>query len=250
MTQGLSPRTGGYVRKSTLPLFLISVFALLLALPAWAGDKEKDEETLKNAASVLREAIDGGKIPTSLLDEAKCVIVLPNVKKFGIGVGGSGGRGALTCRSGKDFEGKWSAPAMYTIGGASVGLQVGGTSTDFVLLVMGDKGVQAVLQDKTKLGSDATAAAGPSGATTASTSVGGVDVLTYAKAKGLFAGVSLDGATLHADADANQRLYGKPISGREIVRGNAVKAPPGGQPLISLLDSKLPKHGGSKAKSQ
>ena len=250
MTKALSQEPGRRIRKSPLPRFLICVVALLLTLPAWGGDKEKDEETLKNATSVLQEAIDSGKIPTSLLDKAKCVIVLPNVKKFGIGVGGSGGRGPMTCRSGKEFEGKWSAPAMYTIGGASVGLQVGGTSTDFVLLVMGDKGVEAVLQDKTKLGTDATAAAGPSGASATSTSVGGVDVLTYAKAKGLFAGVSLEGATLHADGDANKRLYGKPVSAREIVRGNAVTTPPGGQPLISLLDSKLPKHGGSKAKSQ
>ena len=242
MMQGLSQRTGGYVRKNALPLFLITVLSMLLTLPVWGADVEKDEDTLKNAASVLQEAIEGGKVPTSLLDQAKCVIVLPNVKKFGIGVGGSGGRGPLTCRGGKDFEGKWSAPAMYTIGGASVGLQVGGTSTDFVLLVMDDKGVDAVLADKTKLGSDATAAAGPSSASSASTSVGGADFLTYAKAKGLFAGVSLDGATLHADGDANKRLYGKPISARQIVRQGEVKTPAGGQPLISLLDSKLPGH--------
>jgi len=250
MTQGLSPRTGGYLGKSALPLLLVSVFAMLLTLPAWGADVEKDEDTLKNAASVLQEAIASGKIPTSLLDEARCVVVLPNVKKFGIGVGGSGGRGPLTCRGGKDFEGKWSAPAMYTIGGASVGLQVGGTSTDFVLLVMDDKGVDAVLADKTKLGSDATVAAGPSSASSASTSVGGTDFLTYAKAKGLFAGVSLDGATLHADGDANKRLYGKTISARQIVREGGVKTPAGGEPLISLLDSKLPRHHHPKAKSQ
>jgi len=246
MTQVLSPRTGGHIRKSVLPHFFIFVLTILLTLPAWSAGKEKDEDTLKNAATVLKEALDSGKIPRNLLDQAKCVIVLPNVKKFGVGVGGSGGRGPMTCRAGKEFEGKWSAPAMYSIGGASVGLQVGGTSTDFVLLVMGEKGVDAVLQDKTKLGTDATAAAGPSGATAASTSVGGVDVLTYAKAKGLFAGVSLDGATLHADGDANKRLYGTTTSAREIVRDNAVKTPAGGQPLISLLDSELRKRGSSK----
>ncbi len=248
MTQSLSQRAGGHIRKSALPRFLISVLAMLLTLPAWGAGVQKDEDTLKNAAAVLKEALDSAKVPPSLLDKAKCVILLPNVKKFGFGVGGSGGRGPMTCRAGKDFDGKWSAPAMYSIGGASVGLQVGGSSTDFILLVMGEKGVEAILQDKTKLGTDATAAAGPSGATSASTSVGGADVLTYAKAKGLFAGVSLDGATLHQDGDANQRLYGKAISAREIVRGNAVKTPAGGQPLISLLNSKLPKRGVSKVK--
>ena len=228
-------------RKSALLCFIVSVLVALFALPAWAADVQKDDETIKNATTVLREALDEAKIPTGLLDKAKCVIVLPNVKKFGFGVGGSGGRGPMTCRSGKQFEGKWSAPAMYSIGGASVGLQVGGSSTDFILLVMGEKGVDAILQDKTKLGTDATAAAGPSGATTASTSVGGADVLTYAKAKGLFAGVSLDGATLHQDGDANQRLYGKSISAREILRDNAAKTPPAGEPLIMLLNSKLPR---------
>ena len=228
-------------RKSALLCFIVSVLVALFALPAWAADVQKDDETIKNATTVLREALDEAKIPTGLLDKAKCVIVLPNVKKFGFGVGGSGGRGPMTCRSGKQFEGKWSAPAMYSIGGASVSLQVGGSSTDFILLVMGEKGVDAILQDKTKLGTDATAAAGPSGATTASTSVGGADVLTYAKAKGLFAGVSLDGATLHQDGDANQRLYGKSISAREILRDNAAKTPPAGEPLIMLLNSKLPR---------
>ena len=248
MTQSFSQTTGGHIRKGALTSFLVSLLAMLLGLPAWGADVEKDDVTLKNAAAVLKEALDGNKIPASLLDKAKCVIVMPNVKKFGFGVGGSGGRGPMACRSGKDFEGKWSAPAMYSIGGASVGLQVGGSSTDFVLLVMAEKGVDAILQDKTKLGTDATAAAGPSGATTASTSVGGADVLTWAKAKGLFAGVSLDGATLHQDGDANQRLYAKTITAREIVRGSAVKTPPAGQPLISLLNSKLPKPGSSKAK--
>jgi len=241
MTRRLLQEPVAQSRKSAVLCFIVSVLVALFALPAWAADVQKDDETIKNATTVLREALEEAKIPTNLLDQAKCVIVLPNVKKFGFGVGGSGGRGPMTCRSGKQFEGKWSAPAMYSIGGASVGLQVGGSSTDFILLVMGKKGVDAILQDKTKLGTDATAAAGPSGATTASTSVGGADVLTYAKAKGLFAGVSLDGATLHQDGDANQRLYGKSISGREILRDNAVKTPPAGEPLITLLDSKLPK---------
>lgn len=222
-----------------LPCFLTSIFLLVLIVPAWGGDKQKDEETLKNAAVVLQEVLDGNKIPHDVLSKADCVIVLPNVKKFGVGLGASGGRGALTCREGEKFDGKWSAPAMYSIGGGSIGAQIGGTSTDFVLLVMGEKGVDAVLKDKTKLGSDATAAAGP-GATATTTSVGGADIYTYARSKGLFAGVSVEGATLHQDVDANKRLYGNKANAREIVREGGVEVPSGGQNLVTLLN-KYPK---------
>jgi lipid-binding SYLF domain-containing protein len=220
---------------------LTGLLVALLALPALGADKEKDEETLKNAATVLLDMINGGNIPSHILEHANCIIVLPNVKKIGVGIGGSGGRGAMSCRGGEKFNGKWSAPAMYSIGGASLGPQIGATSTDFVLLVNTEKGVNAVLEDKTKLGTDATAAAGP-GATAQASSVGGADVYTYARAKGLFAGVSLEGATLHADKDANGRLYDKTVSGRDIVRGNTVKTPGAGQPLVDLLESKVPKH--------
>jgi lipid-binding SYLF domain-containing protein len=223
-------------------LLCILVAAFTLALGAWANDKEKDEETLRNAATVFKEVTSDANVPSSVLAKADCIIVLPGVKKVGFGVGGSGGRGPMSCREGENFSGKWSAPAMYSIGGASIGLQVGGSSTDFVLLVMNTKGMDAILADKTKLGSDATAAAGPSGATAASSSVGGSDVLTYGRAKGLFAGVSLEGATLHQDNDANKRIYGKDLSARDIVRKNAVSTPSSGQALISLLDNKVPKH--------
>jgi SH3 domain-containing YSC84-like protein 1 len=189
----------------------------------------------------LQGMIDDNNVPQDVLARADCVIVLPSVKKFGFGIGGSGGRGPMTCREGKDFSGKWSAPAMYSMGGASFGLQVGGSSTDFVLLIMSQKGVDAMLQGKTKLGSDATAAAGPSGATSAGT-VGGSDILTYGRASGLFAGMSLGGATLQADDDANRRLYGKSISAQEIVTTTTVKTPAGGAALISLLNTKVAKH--------
>jgi len=242
MPQTVSEKATECIGKTASLCFLISMLLILFAPPAWGGDKEKDEETLKNAAAVLQETLNGTNVSPGVLAKANCVLVLPGVKKGGFIVGGSGGRGAMSCRAGEKFDGNWSAPAMYSIGGASIGLQVGGSSTDYVLLVMDEKGVEAVLQDKTKMGSDATAAAGPSGATTASSSVGGADILTYARAKGLFAGVSLEGATLHQDGDANKRLYGKAISAREIVRGNPIETPAGGQPLISLLNSKIPKH--------
>lgn len=242
MPQSISGSADECFGTRALPCFLISMLLILFAAPAWGGDKEKDEETLKNAAAVLQETLNGSNVAPTVLEKADCILVLPSVKKGGFIIGGSGGRGAMSCRAGEKFDGAWSAPAMYSIGGASIGLQVGGSSTDFVLLIMGEKGVEAVLQDKTKMGSDATAAAGPSGATTASSSVGGADILTYARAKGLFAGVSLEGATLHQDGDANKRLYGKAISARDLVRGKSVETPAGGQPLISLLNSKIPKH--------
>jgi lipid-binding SYLF domain-containing protein len=165
-------------------------------------------------------------------------MVLPNVKKFAVGVGGTGGRGPMSCRSGENFKGKWSPPAMYTIAGASAGLQIGGSSTDYVLLLMAPKAVDAVVKGKSKIGGDMTAAAGPSGS---SASTGTADVLTYARSKGLFAGVSLDGSTLDPDSGANQRIYDKPTSVHAIVRDNGVQATPAGQSLVTLLDSKLAK---------
>ncbi len=218
-------------------LFFLVVVFLLPA--AWAGDKEKDQETFQNGAKVLQEMLNSNSVPSSLLAKANCVIVLPSVKKFGFGIGGSGGRGPMTCRTGKNFTGKWSAPAMLRISGVSAGLQIGGSSTDFILLVMSENGVNAILKGKTKLGNDATAAAGPSGATTSSSIT--ADVLTYGRAKGLFAGVSLGGATLESDTDANQRLYAKTGAG-DIVRDSSVHTCEGGKPLVALLENKASKH--------
>jgi len=233
---------GNHIAKTALPWSLILSLVILLTLPAWGGDKEKDEETLKNATSVLQEMLNAKEVPSDLIGKADCVMVLPSVKKFGVGIGGSGGRGPMSCRTGKNFKGKWSAPAMFTVSGVSAGLQVGGSSTDFVLLFMADKAVEAVLKGKTKLGRDATAAAGPSGATTGG-AAGGSDILTYGRAKGLFAGVSMGGATLEGDKDANDRLYGKGVDARDIVTSGTIKATAAGEPLVSLLNSKTAKHG-------
>jgi lipid-binding SYLF domain-containing protein len=220
-------------------LLICLVSSLLLITPTRGADKSKDEETLRNASTVLSAMLESGNVPPDLLAKADCVVVMPGVKKFGFGVGGSGGRGPMSCRGGKDFTGNWSAPAMYSVGGASVGLQLGGSSTDFVLLIMSQDGVNALLQGKTELGTNASAAAGPTGATTTSS---GTDILTYGRAKGLFAGATLGGASLEADNDANKRLYDKAVTAKDIVVENAVQATPGGQSLVSLLDSKIPKH--------
>jgi len=230
--------------KKLMYLFVSPILIVIFIVPACGADKAKDEETLKNATTVLQGMIDSKNVPTDVLARANCIIVLPSVKKFGFGVGGSGGRGPMICRQGKNFSGRWSAPAMYTIGGASFGLQVGGSSTDFVLLIMSQKGVDAVLKGKTKLGNEATAAAGPSGATHAGT-VGGTDILTYADASGLFAGTSLGAATLEPDNDANQRLYDKTLTAKEILLGNAVKPTVAGKQLIALLNTKVAKHSSS-----
>jgi lipid-binding SYLF domain-containing protein len=223
--------------KTALSCLLTSLL-LISTVPAWGADKSKDEETIKNATTVLQAMLDSKAVPGSLLVTAKCIIILPGVKKFAVGVGGSGGRGPMTCRDGENFTGnKWSAPAMFTIGGASAGLQVGESSTDFVLLIMGPKAVNKVLGGKTKVGSDLTAAAGPSGATSTG-SVGGAEILSYGRAKGLFAGISLNGASLEPDSGANQRMYDKTISAREIVIDSAVQTTPAGQSLVSLLDNR------------
>ena len=241
MTHGEPTESRSHITKKVRYLSLASIFIILSLAPARAADKAKDEETLNNAATVLQKMIDSKNVPTDVLARANCVIVLPDVKKFGFGIGGSGGRGLTICRQGKNFSGRWSTPAMYTIGGASFGLQVGGSSTDFVLLIMSQKGVDAVLKGKTKLGNEATAAAGPSGVTHAGT-VGGTDILTYADASGLFAGTSLGAATLEPDSDANQRLYDKALTAQEIMTGNAVKPTAAGKQLILLLNTKVAKH--------
>jgi len=229
-------KTSEGITKKVFLCYLSSIVMLLLILPAFAADKEKDEETLRRANLVLQDMLNSKDISREVLSKADCVLILPDVKKFGFGVGGSGGRGPLLCRRGEKFNGKWSAPAMYSVGGASVGLQVGGSSTDFVLLLMDEKVVNQVLNGKTKMGTDATAAAGP-GATAASAS--DVDILTYGRAKGVFAGVSLGGSSVEADNDANYRLYGKTLTATDIVRGTGVKPTTDGQALVTMLDSKL-----------
>jgi lipid-binding SYLF domain-containing protein len=216
--------------KQLLPALIV---ALLLMAPALKADKAKDEETLRNAASVLKAMIDSDTVSPNILNRAACVVVLPSVKKGGFIVGGTGGRGPMVCRTGNDFTGKWSAPAMYNIGGASVGLQAGGSATDYVLLVMTPKGVNALLEGKAKLGGDASIAAGPTGAS--ANTVGGNDVLSYGRSKGAFAGLSLGGATLEPDDDANKNLYGKAITAKEIVVQNSVVPTASGQQLVALL---------------
>jgi SH3 domain-containing YSC84-like protein 1 len=227
-------------KKIAVLSLLTSALLVSSTLPVLGADKTKDEETIRNASTVLQAMVSSKDIPASVLAKADCIIILPSVKKFAVGIGGTGGRGPMTCRTGPNFNHKWSPPAMYSIGGASAGLQLGGTATDYVLVILSKDAVAKVLNGKVKVGSDVSAAAGPGAS--AGNSIGGADILTYSRKSGLFAGVSLDGATLSPDSDANQRLYGKAVSASEIVRTGDITPTPAGASLASLLDSKGPKH--------
>ena len=205
---------------------------------------QKELDRLQNSTTVLKEILGiPDDIPKDLLDRAECVIVFPSVKKLAIGVGGSYGRGVMLCRGGASFEGAWGPPTMMALEGGSIGFQLGGQATDFVLLVMNDRGAGSVLGSKVKRGADASAAAGPKGRTAgASTDLAmRAEILTYSRARGLFAGVSLEGSTLRPDGDANEAVYGRKMDPREIVRGTAA-IPPGAQTLVDLLNERSPKN--------
>ncbi len=220
-------------------LALIGTLLLTLTtiLVAWDSDKEKERVT--ESGNVMKEimaAPDKG-IPGSVLDGSKCVIVLPSVKKGAVGVGGSYGRGVMTCRSGDDFKGPWSAPVMMASSAASIGFQLGGEATDFVILVLNDGGARSMLHNKVKLGADASIAAGPVGRTSeASTNASmKAQMLSYSRSRGVFGGVSLSGATLRPDGDANDNLYGKKVTSDQIVKGQGITMPPEAKPLIESL---------------
>src|SRR6516225_11444596 len=214
---------------------------LLLSLPLFAQDKEEDR--VENAGKVMQEILkapDG--IPQSVLDKADCVVVLPSVLKFAIGIGGSYGRGAMTCRGGKTFQGHWGAPTMMALEGGSFGLQLGGNATDFILLLMSPRSAQNVLVSKVKIGGDASAAAGPVGRTaSAETDVTlRAEILSYSRARGLFAGISLEGSTLRPDNGADKNLYGKEMSAPAIVFKHDVPAPPSPKTWLATLDKASP----------
>ncbi len=226
-----------------LKLLLATAMAVVMAVPLSA--QKKEEERLKDSGTVLQEILGMPEgIPKNLLNKSVCVIVFPSVKKFAIGVGGSYGRGAITCRGGANFTGGWSAPAMFALEGGNIGFQLGGQATDFVLLVMNEKGANSVMSSKVKLGADAAAAAGPKGrdAAAATDVVMNAEILSYSRSKGLFAGISLEGSTLRNDGGANENLYGKKLSAKEIVREGKVRAPAAAGDLLSILNGKTPKH--------
>ena len=223
-----------------------SLMALaLIALPLSAEGDKKEADRLENCGTVIKEIMDIPEdIPQDLVDKTECIIVYPSVLKAAFIVGGSYGRGAMTCRSGEHFTGPWSAPTMMALEGGSIGFQIGGQATDFVLLVMNPRGARAILSSKVKLGADASAAAGPKGRTAnASTDATlRAEVLSYSRARGLFAGVSLEGSTVRPDNDGNERVYGKKVEAESIVFKGAVAVPPPAQKMIAYLNQKSPKN--------
>jgi len=226
----------------------IAVLAAVLLsaplLPARAADEGRVErERVENAGKVMHEILDvPDDIPQGLLDKARCVVVVPSVLKAAFVVGGAYGRGAMVCRTGKDYTGPWGAPSMFALEGASIGFQIGGEATDFVFLIMNDRGADSLMKSKVKLGGDASVAAGPVGRTaSADTDVlMRAEILTYSRARGVFAGISLEGSTLRPDGSANRNLYGKSISPAEIVRESRVEAPPAADELIHRLQKASP----------
>jgi len=229
------------LRPWSLVLFLFLLLAL--TLPALA--QKREQKRLESAGEVLTEILNvPDNIPQRLLDKAECVVVVPSVYKVAIGIGGSFGRGAMTCRGGENFTGGWGAPAMYALEGANIGIQLGGQATDFVFLIMNKKGAEALVKSKTKLGADASAAAGPKGrsATAATDALMTAEILSYSRAKGLFAGISLEGSSLRPDGSANHNLYGRKISAREIVFEHKVGTPGAGSKLISTLNQHSPRN--------
>ncbi len=224
--------------KHAIGYLVLCVLVSYMTQPVWGASKKDDEKTLLNAVTVLQAMTHSKDVPHGVIAKADCIIILPSVKKFAVGIGGTGGRGPMSCRTGNNFSGKWSTPAMYSIGGASAGLQIGGTATDYILLVMTSGAAEKAMNGKIKVGSDATAALGPGAS--AGSSFSGADILTYSRTSGAFAGVSLDGATLNPDDDANKRLYGKEVTPKEIIAGS-VTPTPGGKSLVAVLDSEAGK---------
>lgn len=224
---------------------MLLVVMPLLTEEVKAVDETKDDDRLRNCGTVLKEILDVPEnIPQDLLDKADCIVVFPSVLKAAFIVGGSYGRGAMSCRSGEEFRGPWGAPTMMALEGGSFGLQIGGEATDFVLLVMNERGARGILSSKVKLGGDASVAAGPVGRDTSADTDATLraEILSYSRARGLFAGVSLEGSTIRPDNGDNRRVYGKKIPARDIVLSGKVRVPSAAERMISTLDAKTPKH--------
>lgn len=229
------------MKRMLCPLLALT----LIGLPLSAAIDKKEADRLQNCGTVLKEILDiPDDIPQDLLDKSECVIVYPSVLKAAFVIGGSYGRGAMTCRTGEHYTGPWSAPSMMALEGGSIGFQIGGQATDFVLLVMNARGAHSILNSKVKLGADASVAAGPKGRTAAAATdvTLRAEVLSYSRSRGLFAGISLEGSTVRPDNDANERVYGKKLEAESIIFKGAVAVPPPAQKMVAYLNRKSPKN--------
>jgi lipid-binding SYLF domain-containing protein len=230
------------MKRSILAVLGILTF-VALAFGQDEGKQKRERDRLQNADLVMQEILKvPDNIPHDLLDKARCVIVMPSVLKAALVVGGSYGRGTMICRTGKNFAGPWGAPAMYALEGGSVGFQVGGEATDFVFLVMNNRGANSLLHSKVRLGADVSAAAGPIGRSASADTDAYMrsEILSYSRARGVFAGVSLEGSTLRPDNQANRNLYGRFISATEIIEGAEVQTPSTANDLIAVLQKASP----------
>jgi lipid-binding SYLF domain-containing protein len=229
----------------------LSLCIVLGSATLGAGNKEQGR--LENCGVVMQEILDiPDNIPQELLEKAECVIVIPSMTKVAVGIGGSYGRGAMVCRTGKTFNGPWGSPAMYSLEGGSFGLQLGGESTDVVLLVMNNRGAEALLSSKVKLGANMSAAAGPKGrnAEASTDATLRAEILSYSRARGLFAGVSLEGTSLRPDDDASEQVYGRKLTARSIVMGDRVGVPESGRHLVRVLEKNAPHNDSQKTASR
>lgn len=216
---------------------LAVVVCLSFVIPVLAQEREKDR--LDDSAAVMKEVLGmPDSIPKDLIERSVCVIVFPSVKKGAFGIGGSYGRGVMTCRTGSEYTGSFAGAAMYALEGASIGFQLGGSATDYILLVMNPRGAKSVLTSKVKLGGDASVAAGPKGRTASAETdvVARAEILSYSRSKGLFAGVSLAGSTLRSDGGANKNLYGRELSAKDILRDHKAGTPAAASELIAILN--------------
>jgi lipid-binding SYLF domain-containing protein len=224
------------VRRTPAQLTAVGLLMACLAIAPPMFAQGKAAERIKASTDVLETILEKQEIPTSIVNKATCAVVYPGVKKVGIGIGVTYGRGLITCRTGQEMDGKWSAPAMFTLDTGSLGVQLGSTSTDYVLLIMTRRGADKILSGKLKLGADASAVAGPDGAKAVGFNDPNVDVLAYSQAKGLFAGASIGSASMATDDDMNKELYGKPLSATQIVRDGAAPVPAAAKGLVNYLD--------------
>lgn len=229
--------------------YLIGAACLALAAGmVYATEMNKEQQRLENCGTVMQEIMGTPEnIPQEVLEKTDCVIVFPSVLKAAFGIGGSYGRGAMVCRTGKNFKGPWGAPAMYALEGGSIGFQIGGQATDLILLVMNERGASSILSSKVKLGADASVAAGPVGRDASADTDAYLrsEVLSYSRSRGLFAGISLEGSTLRPDGDATADVYGHKLTAREIVLGGKIGIPASGRHLVAVLQKNAP-HNESK----
>ncbi|HXJ06752.1 MAG TPA: lipid-binding SYLF domain-containing protein [Candidatus Acidoferrum sp.] len=225
----------------------------LLAGAVYARKLNKEQKRLEDCGVVMQEVLNVPEnIPHELLEKAECVIVIPSVKKLAFGIGADYGRGAMVCRTGEHFRGRWGAPAMYALEGGSVGFQIGGEATDLILLVMNDRGMNSILSSKVKLGADASVAGGPKGRDASANTDAWMraEILSYSRSRGVFAGISLEGSTIRPDDDASADVYGRPMKASEIVRGEHTGVPDTGRRLVNALQKSAPRNESERASNQ